>query len=519
MENIDTTQDSISAANRPSIVEHFSIEGLFGYRSINLSSKFAATVLIAKNGSGKTTFIAALDAFLRGQFTRFAGLQFDKIICKLHGHPNELILKKCDVDQLVEIANDSDISIPAKKWEIDPIVLLEFIFDYNKNASYLEVRDNPTFSHIYAKSGYDTLQTRALCERLYNRIQEKELNISKLRKTLNSILKNYEIVYLPTYRRIELSLPPLDSRGGERRKNILTKLGVSKSGLYTADIQFGLGDISDRLRDLYSEILTQSNQGYGKISANVINDLISGDYKNSEKISKDPPTKESLEIFFSRIKDAEKEFRRIPYRSYFSTPDLKRVYSGDIPEDAKPFLNYFLDQLNTVIQETKESEELVAAFINNCNKYLSGHDQSTDLYQGSDEDFLDQKLLTFNKRNLEVKVTSSATGNEVPLESLSSGEKQMISLLARLYLYPRQKIVLIDEPELSLSLDWQKQILPDVLNAPTCKQVIAITHSPFIFDNELEPFAGSLKIKLSNKKSPLPTSNYLETEIGENENE
>ena len=70
----------------------------------------------------------------------------------------------------------------------------------------------------------------------------------------------------------------------------------------------------------------------------------------------------------------------------------------------------------------------------------------------------------------------------------------MISLFAKLFLYSRQKIVLIDEPELSLSIDWQSHILVDVLNAPLCRQVIAITHSPFVFDNELDPFARPIQV-------------------------
>ncbi|OUI82220.1 hypothetical protein HK22_13860 [Gluconobacter sp. DsW_056] len=79
------------------------------------------------------------------------------------------------------------------------------------------------------------------------------------------------------------------------------------------------------------------------------------------------------------------------------------------------------------------------------------------------------------------------------LDALSSGEKQMISLFAKMFLYPNKKIVLIDEPELSLSIDWQREILVDVLGAPSCSQVIAITHSPFVFDNDLEPFAGAIQ--------------------------
>ena len=84
----------------------------------------------------------------------------------------------------------------------------------------------------------------------------------------------------------------------------------------------------------------------------------------------------------------------------------------------------------------------------------------------------------------------------IPLDSLSSGEKQMISLFARLYLYPKKKILLIDEPELSLSLDWQRKILVDIVSAQSCQQIIAITHSPFVFDNALEPFATPLKLRI-----------------------
>lgn len=72
----------------------------------------------------------------------------------------------------------------------------------------------------------------------------------------------------------------------------------------------------------------------------------------------------------------------------------------------------------------------------------------------------------------------------------------MISLFGRLYLYEREKIVLVDEPELSLSIGWQQQILVDFINAPSCRQVIAITHSPFVFDNDLEPFARSMKSEI-----------------------
>lgn len=303
-------------------------------------------------------------------------------------------------------------------------------------------------------------------------------------------------MYLPTYRRIELSIPSVESRTGRRKKSILARLGVSQRGLHTGDINFGLSDISDRLAALYRDILFQSNQGYGKVSANIINDLVTGAFDQSVPALNARPSKESLKIFFERIKDMDREYRYGPYNSV-QIPDIDAIYNDAVPSDSKKFLNYFLGQLNSVIQKTRDIESTVEQFINNCNKYLSGDDASTATKRSANIASNDDKVLTFNKRNLRVTVTSRRGKRKVPLDALSSGEKQMISLFAQLYLYPKKKIVLIDEPELSLSLDWQRKILPDILSSLTCEQVIAITHSPFIFDNELEPFAASLRLSFS----------------------
>ncbi|WP_082163821.1 MULTISPECIES: AAA family ATPase [Burkholderia] len=489
--------ESVQSAMQPSIVEYFSIDGLYGYRSVGLSSKYAATVLIARNGSGKTTLIAALDAFLRGQFSRFIGLTFEKITCRLRGQLFEFEVYRSDIEQLSDFALRGEFAVRAKAWDVQPMALLALVEGPIRTLGYSELVDDPTFSAIYAKMGYDYAVAKSQCERLSKDLSEQNLRINQIRNQLASTLKDFEIVYLPTYRRIELSLPGPDVRRGERKKSVLSRLGVTRTGLYSADIQFGLGDISDRLAAIYSEMLYTSNQGYGKVSANIINDLISGKYRDSaNSATTEFPSRESLDIFFSRIKDASREYRRGPY-SFFAPPNLDPIYNGDIPEDSAPFLTYFLNQLNSVILETRGYEERVQAFISNCNKYLSGNDESTDEYTSPLENTFDSKKLDFDRRALEVTVKSLATGDDVPLESLSSGEKQMMSLFARLYLYPGPKIVLIDEPELSLSLDWQRQILPDVLRAPTCKQVIAITHSPFIFNNELEPFAGSLRFRIT----------------------
>ena len=107
----------------------------------------------------------------------------------------------------------------------------------------------------------------------------------------------------------------------------------------------------------------------------------------------------------------------------------------------------------------------------------------------------DEKVLEYDPNEMKVFVHNSWTGQEVGLDDLSSGEKQVISILARLHLYPEKKIVLIDEPELSLSIDWQKcleSVRKVLVVSPSCAQLLAITHCAIHIDNELDPYAGPI---------------------------
>jgi ABC-type lipoprotein export system ATPase subunit len=124
--------------------------------------------------------------------------------------------------------------------------------------------------------------------------------------------------------------------------------------------------------------------------------------------------------------------------------------------------------------------------------------EKANTYLGSTSDI---KRLTYDPENMTVSVINQWTSKHVKLNDLSSGEKQVVSLLSYLFLYPSKKIILVDEPELSLSIDWQQRILVDMVDAPSCQQLLAITHSPFIFDNKLDCYGSPLKItRIKNKE-------------------
>ena len=504
MEKYDSTPDSQASAK--SIVEDFSIEGLYGYRNISLSSKYAATILIAKNGSGKTTLLAALDAFLKGQFLRLSSLDFTTISCKLAGEPNALIVSKADIQALADIANEGFMLASAKAFGLNPADLNDYIqneFQF-RNRLTKDLLSNPVFRTIYQKLSYRVGEARSQCEQISKLVREKLPQFEELRNKLSVVLSGVQIVYLPTYRRIELPLSDKRTDDTSDQPSIQARLGLTRNSLFANTIQFGLADISDRLKKLNSEIIFTSDRGYRKISANIINELIDGALDYEQIVDAPMPSREALETFFSRLKQVD---GRSAHGSPFEVaiPDIEKIYSGgdEIPAKSNYFLKYFLGKLNEVVDSTQNIELMVEEFITNCNRYLNSTDSSTEFEDddpGSKSTAYDDKVLTLNLRNFQVNVLSLYTGNQVPLESLSSGEKQMISLFASLYLYPEKKIVLIDEPELSLSLGWQRRILLDIVNSPSCVQTIAITHSPFVFDNTLEPFARTLQLELEEVK-------------------
>jgi hypothetical protein len=80
-------------------------------------------------------------------------------------------------------------------------------------------------------------------------------------------------------------------------------------------------------------------------------------------------------------------------------------------------------------------------------------------------------------------VAHSADGKLLDLDQLSSGEQhELVLLYDLLFRVEADTLVLIDEPEISLHLAWQRQFLPELLEIVKVAKFDALvaTHSPFI---------------------------------------
>ncbi len=73
-------------------------------------------------------------------------------------------------------------------------------------------------------------------------------------------------------------------------------------------------------------------------------------------------------------------------------------------------------------------------------------------------------------------------GQILPIDALSSGEKQILLIMLRVFLLEgKESYVLLDEPENSLDISWQYKLIDTLTKLNPNAQFFIATHSPSIF--------------------------------------
>ena len=136
---------------------------------------------------------------------------------------------------------------------------------------------------------------------------------------------------------------------------------------------------------------------------------------------------------------------------------------GDIPSYIATRRNYL-----ATIEEDLTMKEITNKVVNEINSIF-------DILE------LDVKLKGFSKDEKTMPIFENSAGEEFNINDLSSGEKQLfLRTLSIKMLEPKNSIILIDEPELSLHPKWQQRIIEVYKKIGENNQIIIATHSPHI---------------------------------------
>ena len=70
----------------------------------------------------------------------------------------------------------------------------------------------------------------------------------------------------------------------------------------------------------------------------------------------------------------------------------------------------------------------------------------------------------------------------------SSGQKQILSLITGVRKAPENSLILIDEPEISLHVNWQEMLIGQLHGSLTTSRLLIATHSPDIISRHVHLF-------------------------------
>ena len=138
----------------------------------------------------------------------------------------------------------------------------------------------------------------------------------------------------------------------------------------------------------------------------------------------------------------------------------------------RKFLDYQVNIGNRIIEKLQSGEAEAA--------------QQLSLQKKRFQDIVDELYADTGKSIIrtENEIRFTQIGEQLKPYQLSSGEKQMLIILLTVLVEDDQPYVLfMDEPEVSLHIEWQKRLIDLILELNPNVQIILTTHSPAVVMN------------------------------------
>ena len=452
-----TEQEVINGLNFTNL-KSFGIYGLFDRYNISIPFDQEVNIFIGENGLGKTTILNCLYYVLTKKFSQLAEIYFDGI---------RIVFKNKEVYEITK----SDILAYNRKMKgirgrYDEEFLDDLLLDLGISQNMLHHIGDIRFDDLARKiARIEGVPFYVARRNLYDYMQSKRESrgkdqakgdyrkVTALSKAITESIKE-RIIYLPTYRRIENDFGSLQIRDTDLNNPEMP-------------IRFGMSDVQSSIDGILTKIKELAMQGYNAMTGILLKQYTEGDDFSSESVS--VVDVETVKIVLDRLGNQIEDEHKNKILEILQTQDF---YTFKYLH-----LRNLLQKLTSNYDLQRKYDDRIKCFVNTCNKYLN------------------DKYLYYNPSNLTLDVlVEGVSDNIIKLTQLSSGEKQIVSLFSKLYLESEEEsIVVINEPELSLSINWQQMLLPDVIRSQNCKLLLTVTHSPFIFENEFDMDAREMR--------------------------
>ena len=274
-----------------------------------------------------------------------------------------------------------------------------------------------------------------------NTIEQKSVdNVNKLEKRISESSKGS--LFFPTFRRIEGGFS-IGSRNSAHTEDVA---GLRLLSSTTERLLIALSQLSE-------DMSTERHKFIVSVSTMDIAKLLPQKY---------------LDIY-QEISNRQSQVLTNISREIQRNSDKDKI--GEIPESASSLL----DAIQKVDKETEQMKKPFSVLSELTRKIFRYNAilVTEKLVLGEKNDGI-----AFGEESEDIAIEE--IDDAISSDKLSSGEKQMLSYLCYNAFY-KDTAIFIDEPELSLHVDWQRLLLPILLDQSTGNQFFIATHSPFIF--------------------------------------
>src|SRR5712691_6330120 len=414
------------------------------YGRIDLEQDFepSINVIYGKNGVGKTTLLHILANALNGQYERFAFLNFDSI--------------------RIELSDNTSIEIDKSQASEDTIIEVRRPGTDNKPLS-LSVTEIRTAENEASRRAPASLRRRLEMPRL---------------PQLKDVEPPLPTAYFPAFRsmieawRTQREDPDFVYLERERDLDY-----IGRSATYFARELFGAfipavtylspNDISTGLSVEYIKAFSTVADTTRRLLSQAFLDIFTTLSKGTGQIEKNPET--ILREIQSHISQLE------------TIAPGEEIMPGT---DIVTALRNRLDTFRFAKEKSASASDILEVYQKILKQIVSVQESSFEgitQYVDSINDFLEGKKLEVKRDKLQaavrIKFDDESFGNP---RSLSSGERQVLTMIYAASRMSSQQLVLIDEPEISLHVDWQEKLLDKLSKQIQNRQIIVCTHSPII---------------------------------------
>jgi ABC-type lipoprotein export system ATPase subunit len=430
------------------------VEGLHGQFDLSIQLLPGLNVVYGKNGRGKTTLLHLLANLIELDFQRFTYLQFHKI--SVRTSRDDLIeLQKDEPGGPPKVSlNGSSTSFAINNSSLSEVEVASLREALGPRPTYL-----PAFRSILERTRSDSAPYYRPAERRepeFEEIAQREL--ASLRELYSKGAGS--------------SSAMLARQAQEEATSIAEKTMLCRQwfGRFVPVVRYpSVADVEDSLSEEWRRAaleITGREQRMLEETFVKIFRIISG--------LEETPTVESNENLLASISsllmEQESQIANTESRAIY---DRLLMSARSLGANTAPLrgIDKSLLEIYRQVLDARNTERRTAF-------------QKSRDFEASINRFLDSKTLRIGNTHARPRARSAVAvtttgGQSYGLSALSSGERQILTML---YSASRPRflsgIFLIDEPELSLHIDWQRIILRELKNQSPDRQLIACTHSP-----------------------------------------